>query len=499
MKSILKNVLAAILAFGLLGVTGCIPTSGQDPIPTPEPEPEPSPEPEKVTLEKIEILTMPARLVYFLDEKLSLMNLNVIETYSDGHEERGVGLKASGFDSSAASDSQEVTLSASDEYGNVRSTSFYVKILDTRGIYSYCENLEEKLMDWPEDEVTVILADFRKIELFDAIKKSGKKVTLYFPHSIKEIPDYAVSHMSGNFGIVLPDGYTRIGESAFYESTGLNSVTIPESVTEISQSAFSGCSGLKSVKLPSTLTTLGNNAFVGCTSLESISIPGNVQVIPDSCFKGCTELASVEISSGITAINSQAFGKCNKITSIKIPASVEHIALDAFSFSSALETIEVEAGNEYYSSFDGSNVLVEKSTGKLILGCKNSTIPEGVTEIVDSAFEGFSFSNEVSIPEGVATIGTYAFKNCVGMKSELTIPASVTSIGIGAFEDCNCKKITFEDPKGWQIITLDGTAYDIDPTAPSENANNLVSSMSTDPVKNWRTKTLVKKTTTDPE
>ena len=41
----------------------------------------------------------------------------------------------------------------------------------------------------------------------------------------------------------------------------------------------------------------------------------------------------------------------------------------------------------------------------------------------------------MNIPDGVETIGDYAFSSCYGLM-DITIPVSVISIGSMAFEDC---------------------------------------------------------------
>ncbi|MCR5137083.1 MAG: leucine-rich repeat protein [Oscillospiraceae bacterium] len=71
-------------------------------------------------------------------------------------------------------------------------------------------------------------------------------------------------------------------------------------------------------------------------------------------------------------------------------------------------------------------------------GCRSLTsvtIPEGVTSIGDSAFYDSSSLIGVTIPEGVTSIGDRAFSFCISM-TEVTIPASVGSIGDGAFFGC---------------------------------------------------------------
>lgn len=62
-------------------------------------------------------------------------------------------------------------------------------------------------------------------------------------------------------------------------------------------------------------------------------------------------------------------------------------------------------------------------------------IPDGVTSIGGYAFEDCSGITSVTIPKGVKYIGSGAFKGCSGLKS-VTIPIGVTKIGEFAFEDC---------------------------------------------------------------
>ena len=61
------------------------------------------------------------------------------------------------------------------------------------------------------------------------------------------------------------------------------------------------------------------------------------------------------------------------------------------------------------------------------------TIPTGVKEIQDSAFEGVRSVTEVILPNSVKTIGTSAFVDCPCL-TRIRIPDSVTKIGGSAFE-----------------------------------------------------------------
>ncbi len=63
------------------------------------------------------------------------------------------------------------------------------------------------------------------------------------------------------------------------------------------------------------------------------------------------------------------------------------------------------------------------------------TIPNGVKTIGYYAFEGNRDLNSIVIPDGVTTIETGAFSHCTALKN-VTLPNSLTSIGSSAFQGC---------------------------------------------------------------
>lgn len=72
--------------------------------------------------------------------------------------------------------------------------------------------------------------------------------------------------------IILPEGITFIGNSAFLNS-GLEAITLPESLMEIGQSVFLGTQ-LKEITIPANVESLGSSAFessdAGTMPLEKV-------------------------------------------------------------------------------------------------------------------------------------------------------------------------------------------------------------------------------------
>ena len=84
------------------------------------------------------------------------------------------------------------------------------------------------------------------------------------------------------------------------------------------------------------------------------------------------------------------------------------------------------------------------------------TIPEGVIQIGESAFQDCTSLKSVSIPDSVTSIGDFAFYGCTSLKS-ISIPDSVTDIGWRAFFGCtNLTSVTIMNAN----IDIDDNAFE---------------------------------------
>lgn len=61
--------------------------------------------------------------------------------------------------------------------------------------------------------------------------------------------------------VVIPDGVTEIGYSAFYDNIVIQSISIPNSVVKIGDNAFWGCVDLDSITIPESVKVIGKGSL----------------------------------------------------------------------------------------------------------------------------------------------------------------------------------------------------------------------------------------------
>ena len=275
-------------------------------------------------------------------------------------------------------------------------------------------------------------------------------------YSVTSIGDWAFDGCTGLTSVVIGNSVTSIETGAFYGCSGLTSIVIPSSVTSIGSYAFEDCKALTSVEIPNSVTSIGERAFDYCYGLTSVVIGNSVTSIGWQAFYGCTGLTSITIPNSVTSIGWQAFDGCTGLTSITIPNSVTSIEDDAFRGCTGLTSVVVDGNNTKYDSRENCNAIIETENNTLILGCKNTVIPNSVTSIGNNAFYKCTGLTSVTIPNSVKSIGKYAFRGCTGLTS-VVIGNSVTSIGWQAFYGCTgLTSITIPN----SVTSIEGYAFE---------------------------------------
>ena len=281
----------------------------------------------------------------------------------------------------------------------------------------------------------------------------------------------------------LGEDVTSIGDGAFYGCSNLTTVQMTDNVTSIGEYAFSGCEKLASINISNKVTSIGDFAFRNCFKLTSITIPASLTNLEPHAFNNCrltkveihsnaivskdesytslvsyfgplveeyilgeevtkignyafsgSAITSIIIPNNVTSIGKSAFSG-SALTSIYIPVKVTSIGDNAFYNCIGLTSVQVESGNTVYDSRENCNAIIETASNTLLLGCKNTIIPNTVTSIGDNAFYCCEGLTSIIIPNSVKNIGDKAFYCCTGLTT-VNLSNSITKIGKNAFSAC---------------------------------------------------------------
>ena len=336
-------------------------------------------------------------------------------------------------------------------------TSSIKSILDSA--FEECKNLKRVYFDGNKN-------DFLNIEFSSNGNPCCNGANLYFknqlvtkievPNTIIELNSYAFNGVTSLIEVVLPSNLETIGTCAFSGCSNLKKINFPDALTSLGECAFNRCD-LSSISLPSNITTIPYACFKNNYYLESVTLPNELIEIGSSAFENCLDLKNINIPSKVTNIESSAFYKCSSLETVTFPDSlltigssafaydtsikalsfgknINSIAYGAFSTTVSVESITIDSENKIYKT--DNNCLILKSEDEIILGCKNSTIPNYIKTIGKQAFFGCNRLTEITFPSSVTTIDNYAFSNCSSLTS-IFIPASITYIGANAFTCCS--------------------------------------------------------------
>lgn len=302
---------------------------------------------------------------------------------------------------------------------------------------------------------------------FDMYRQSSEIKNVY----------YALNKVTFHAGMV------SIGENAFYNLNAMRTVEFgagddPLGLT-IGESAFEGCRLINTITFGETagkvscVKEIGKKAFYD-NCVESLVLPSSLEVIGESAFEDCDNLADLDLSkvSSDLRFGAYAFAECNGLTSVEITDNVGEMEFSSVFYKCRnLQEVIVPATNPNFESVDGvlyskgretilyypsglsGNYTLDPATKRIGGGVFNGrdniteiTIPAGLTEIGESAFESCKYLTTVNFLESAAgeqsvplTIGDKAFYNCLAIVS-IELPARTVSVGDDCFRRYGTEK-----------------------------------------------------------
>ncbi|WP_125583849.1 leucine-rich repeat protein [Levilactobacillus cerevisiae] len=274
-----------------------------------------------------------------------------------------------------------------------------------------------------------------------------KVVDLSENHTLTDIGENAFVS-SGISDLVLPATVKTIGDGAFKYNYNLTNVDFSQAtnLASIGALAFAGDRSLTTLNIP-TLTTMGTAAFTGATSLTTVTLGDGVQQVGDYAFSnyqdgdvnfvGDTALTSVTFGNGLQTIGNYAFTYDGGITSISLPASLTSIGDYAFGAMTSKD-----------------------ASGNTTSGLTSVTFaPDSQLKTIgNSAFIYDSFLDNVTLPASLQTIGDQAFLANSALTS-INLPASLISVGANAFT-YDAKLSTLDTSQATALTTIKSGAFE---------------------------------------
>lgn len=276
-------------------------------------------------------------------------------------------------------------------------------------------------------------------------KYQGTDANVVIPDGVTSIGGSAFYQNKIITTVTIPEGVTSIGKNAFYQCTNLFRVSLPDSLVSLGQSAFSGCEGLLSITLPEKLEIIGGSAFYECYNITKIAIPDSVTNIGSSAFKDCSGLASVTLSNNISEISEETFALCKSLTSIIIPDKVTNIAGYAFGWCSGLTSITIP-----------DSVI---SMGDSVFWCDSSNLV--IHCGVHSYAKQYAVSNRIKYDDGrvLQTITADDITKVYGEDAnEFTLDAKTNAEGAVLMYQSANESVAVVDDNGKVTIKAPGTA-----------------------------------------
>lgn len=308
---------------------------------------------------------------------------------------------------------------------------------------------------------SVILPDLESIGTYAFAGSGVAEVT------IAGLPEASVNYIFDGCAnlntVTFTGGAKTIGGYMFRNATALETVVFAADIETIDKQAFAGCLKLDGITFPASIKTVNAGAFMNCTSLSSITIPATVETLGTGVFAGCTALETVSIAAstnklvvanGTTASTSETsatrglFGGCTLLENIDISkrpiyttASATVVTVPNYMFNGCvlLSNVKLHSNTDSIGNYAFKDCI---SLSTLPL----STLTDLKT-LNTYAFSGTVLVN-VTLPEGLVTIGTYVFMDCEDLMS-INIPGTVKTINSAAFAGCtSLTTVTFEEDDG---------------------------------------------------
>lgn len=304
---------------------------------------------------------------------------------------------------------------------------------------------------------------------------------------IKTIESYAFGNCTALTKLTIGENVTSIKNHAFFGCSSLKEITITEgsSLIEIGNYAFAGNVAMETLKLPDGVEKMGIFAFAGDTSLRDLTIGYGLEEVGNNAFENCISLNYLTLPETVKKLGSYVFTGCENLVYVEFSAQ-SVCKIESNTFTGAPESVYFfvpdtssarlyktdgiwrnhiskilsakercsEAGFEnYVVKLDGNDYVLVAYLGTEEEVVVESTVNENVKITVVGEYAFGKFTKKITINGGVKEIADRAFYQTVNLE-EITLPETVEKIGSYAFAYLkNLNKVTVVDADGSSVLS----------------------------------------------
>ena len=291
---------------------------------------------------------------------------------------------------------------------------------------------------------------------------------------------------------ILGKSVTSIADGAFAENLTLKTLIIPNSVTSIGKGILAGCEtlhslqtplmgeskegtqylgylfgaathednardipvSLKCLRLTADWQTLPAYALFDCNDIICLSLPENVTIIEKFAIYNGASLRQIDGIEKIVTFGDRALMNCSDLQIVTLGKDLETVGFGAFEGCNSIRTMTLpfvgrsQTENTYLGYIFGA-AQPDFAEGFYPAHLERITLSGACNALGNYAFFECETLKEITLPEGLLSIGEYALKECA--MQTIKIPKTVQSIGKYAFYECE-KLRSIDIPEGITAI-----------------------------------------------
>lgn len=242
------------------------------------------------------------------------------------------------------------------------------------------------------------------------------------------------------------------GKVTSYHGTA-STVVVPSAidgvpVTGIESYAFAGNENVKKVILPASVVSVGTGAFSGCAYLSEINLDA-VETVDAYAFYNCARLRSADTAKA-AQLGNYAFAGAVKLNRVRLDAAA---AIGAYAFAGCglLKNVTLHEGLETVGAYAFADTAIESlRLPASLTEIHGSSLKSPLTELtLAEGNESFALASGLLVTQNGSRIVKY-----LGTETAFAVPAAIESIDeLAFFGNATVKTFTADDIALKNVLT----------------------------------------------